>query len=135
VFGPALGPTQTPIQYLPEIKRPGPEFDHYVLLVARLRIGGSSPPIRLHDVKRGNLPFYGQKVQNAGLLRPVYGGNMTCLHQSCGPPVLLLNGHRQPFPWMHEALRSPESVELYLHFLIYFCLWYLSASICPFRVQ
>lgn len=44
VFGPALGPTQTPIQCLPEIKRPGPDFDHYVLLVARLRIGGSSPP-------------------------------------------------------------------------------------------
>jgi hypothetical protein len=44
VFGPALRPTQTPIHCLPEIKRPGPELDHYVLLAARLRIGGSSPP-------------------------------------------------------------------------------------------
>jgi len=44
VFGSALGPTQTPLQCLPEIKRKEPEFDHYVLLVARLRIRGSSPP-------------------------------------------------------------------------------------------
>jgi len=67
----------SPIQCLLEIKRPGTEFDNYVLLVARLRIGGFSPPIRLHGVKRDNLPFYSKTVQIAGLLRPVYESNMT----------------------------------------------------------
>ena len=59
VIGPAIRPTLTPIQCLPEIKRPGPEFDHYVLLVARLRKNGrlSPPPIRLHEVQRDVNPF------------------------------------------------------------------------------
>jgi hypothetical protein len=41
----ALWPTQPPIQWVPWLKRPGREADHYLHLVPRLRMHGAIPPL------------------------------------------------------------------------------------------
>ena len=41
---PALGPTQTPIQWVLEVRRPGRQADHQLRPVLRLGMGGTIPP-------------------------------------------------------------------------------------------
>jgi len=51
--GPALGPTQPPVQWLPGLKRLGREADHSPQSSAEFKNGLSysyTPPVRVHDV-------------------------------------------------------------------------------------
>jgi hypothetical protein len=42
---PTVGPTQPPIQWVSEVRRPGPEADHSLPSSAEVKIGGAIPPV------------------------------------------------------------------------------------------